>query len=136
VPTLVIHRKDDAAINVEGGRYLAEHVPGARYIELPGKDHGPWVGDNAMEIADAIEEFLTGTRAPVTGGRVLPRFSLPISLAQPKRPRRAATAGGTIFSTIIMPQSGPTWRAFAVTRSKRRAMAFLPPLTVRPAASR
>ena len=71
VPTLVIHRKDDAGINVEGGRYLAEHIPGARYIELPGKDHLPWVGDNAMEIADDIEEFLTGTRAPVTVDRVL-----------------------------------------------------------------
>ena len=71
VPTLVIHRRDDAGINVEGGRYLAEHIPGARYIELPGKDHLPWVGDNAMEIADDIEEFLTGTRAPVTVDRVL-----------------------------------------------------------------
>ena len=71
VPTLVIHRKDDACINVEGGRYLAERIPGSRYIELPGIDHAPWVGDNAMEIADDIEEFLTGTRAPVTIDRVL-----------------------------------------------------------------
>jgi class 3 adenylate cyclase len=71
VPTLVIHRKDDAGINVEGGRYLAEHIPGARYIELPGKDHLPWVGDNAMQIADDIEEFLTGARALVTVDRVL-----------------------------------------------------------------
>jgi class 3 adenylate cyclase len=66
VPTLVIHRTDDVTINVEGGRYLGKHIPGARYIELPGKDHPPWIGDNAMEIADAIEEFLTGTRVPVT----------------------------------------------------------------------
>jgi class 3 adenylate cyclase len=71
VPTLVIHRTEDATINVEGGRDLAKHIPGARYIELPGKDHLPWVGDNAMEIADDIEEFLTGTRAPVTVDRVL-----------------------------------------------------------------
>ena len=41
VPTLVIHRKDDVTINVEGGRYLAEHIPGARYIELPGQDYPP-----------------------------------------------------------------------------------------------
>jgi hypothetical protein len=66
VPTLVIHRTEDMTINVEGGRYLGKHIPGARYIELPGKDHPPWIGGNAMEIADAIEEFLTGTRAPVT----------------------------------------------------------------------
>jgi class 3 adenylate cyclase len=71
VPTLVIHRTEDVTVNVEGGRYLAEHIPGARYIELPGKDHPPWIGDNADEIADAIEEFLTGSRAPVTVDRVL-----------------------------------------------------------------
>ena len=71
VPTLVIHRTEDLTVNVEGGRFLAEHIPGAPYIELPGKDHPPWIGDNATEIADAIEEFLTGTRAPVTIDRVL-----------------------------------------------------------------
>ena len=71
VPTLVVHRTDDKTINVEGGRYLAEHIPGARYIELPGVDHPPWFGDNAGEIADAIQEFLTGARGPVEGDRVL-----------------------------------------------------------------
>src|SRR4029077_13734680 len=67
----VIHRAGDRAMSVERGRYLAEHIPGARYIELPGTDHIPFVGDNAHEIADAIEEFLTGARAPVTVDRVL-----------------------------------------------------------------
>jgi pimeloyl-ACP methyl ester carboxylesterase len=71
VPTLVIHRSGDLVVNVEGGRYLAEHIPGARYIELPGTDHQWFVGDNAGEIADAIEEFLTGSRAPATVDRVL-----------------------------------------------------------------
>ena len=71
VPTLVIHRTEDMTINVEGGRYLAKHIPGARYIELSGKDHLPWIGDNANEIADDIEQFLTGTRAPVAVDRVL-----------------------------------------------------------------
>ena len=71
VPTLVIHRTGDVNINVECGHFLAEHIPGARYIELPGTDHLPFVGDNAGEIADAVEEFLTGSRAPVTVDRVL-----------------------------------------------------------------
>jgi class 3 adenylate cyclase/pimeloyl-ACP methyl ester carboxylesterase len=71
VPTLIIHRTDDKTINVEGGRYLAEYIPGARYLELPGMDHPPWFGDNAGEIADAIQEFLTGSRAPVEIDRVL-----------------------------------------------------------------
>ena len=71
VPTLVIHRTGDQAVSVESGRFLAEHIPGARYLELPGTDHLPFVGDNADEMADAIEEFLTGARAPVTVDRVL-----------------------------------------------------------------
>ena len=71
VPTLIIHRTDDKAINVEGGRFLGEHIPGARYLELPGVDHLPFVGDNAGDIADAIEEFLTGSRTPVPVDRVL-----------------------------------------------------------------
>jgi pimeloyl-ACP methyl ester carboxylesterase len=71
VPTLVIHRTDDVAVAVEGGRELAARIPNARYVELPGADHIPFVGDNAGEIADVIEEFLTGSRAPVAIDRVL-----------------------------------------------------------------
>jgi pimeloyl-ACP methyl ester carboxylesterase len=61
VPTLIIHRTGDLAIPVESGRHLAEHIPGARYVELPGDDHLPWVGDQDA-ILDEIEEFLTGMR--------------------------------------------------------------------------
>jgi pimeloyl-ACP methyl ester carboxylesterase/class 3 adenylate cyclase len=71
VPTLVIHRTDDKVINVEAGQFLAQHIPGARYIELPGVDHLPFVGNNAGDIDDAIEEFLTGSRPPVALDRVL-----------------------------------------------------------------
>jgi class 3 adenylate cyclase/esterase/lipase len=71
VPTLVIHRTDDKVVNVEGGRFLAQHIPGARYIELPGADHLPFVGDNVGDIDDAIEEFLTGSRPTVVVDRVL-----------------------------------------------------------------
>ena len=71
LPTLVIHRTGDKAVNVEGGRFLAENIPGARYLEFPGIDHVPFVGDNAPEIADAVEEFLTGSRPPVATDRVL-----------------------------------------------------------------
>jgi class 3 adenylate cyclase len=71
VPTLVIHRTGDKAVNVDGGRDMAAHIPGARLVELPGADHIFYVGENADEIADAIEEFLTGSRAPVAVDRVL-----------------------------------------------------------------
>jgi class 3 adenylate cyclase len=71
VPALVIHRTGDVTIDVEGGRYLAEHIPGARYVELPGTDHIPFVDENAMEIADLIGEFLTGSRTPIAADTVL-----------------------------------------------------------------
>ncbi len=71
VPTLVIHRTDDVTVDVEGGRSLAEHIEGARYVELPGADHLPFVGDNAERIIEEIEEFLTGARSAPAVDRVL-----------------------------------------------------------------
>jgi class 3 adenylate cyclase len=71
VPTLVIHRTGDRVVNVEGGRDMAAHIPGARFIELPGIDHIFYVGESADEISDAIEEFLTGSRTPVPVDRIL-----------------------------------------------------------------
>ena len=61
VPTLIMHRTGDLAINVEHGRYLARHIDGAKYVEFPGIDHLPWVGD-ANSIIGEIEAFLTGGR--------------------------------------------------------------------------
>jgi len=61
VPTLVMHRTGDLPINVENGRYLARHIAGAKYVEFPGIDHNPWVGDT-NSIAGEIETFLTGSR--------------------------------------------------------------------------
>ncbi|ULL00766.1 adenylate/guanylate cyclase domain-containing protein [Bradyrhizobium sp. I71] len=71
VPTLVINRTEDRVVSVEGGRFLAKQIPGSRHLEFPGVDHLPFVGDNAGDIADAIEEFLTGSRPPVAVDRVL-----------------------------------------------------------------
>jgi class 3 adenylate cyclase len=59
VPTLILHRRDNRFIRVGHGRYLAEHVPGARYVELAGDDHIYFVGD-ADALLDEVEEFLTG----------------------------------------------------------------------------
>jgi class 3 adenylate cyclase len=66
VRTLVLHRQGDRSVRADTGRYLAEHIPGARYIELPGEDHLFFVGD-ADGLVDEIEEFLTGTRQGVEG---------------------------------------------------------------------
>ena len=70
VPTLVLHRVDDPVVPVAAGRYLAEHIPGARLVELPGADHFPFVGDFAG-LVDEAEEFLTGTRRSPEPDRVL-----------------------------------------------------------------
>lgn len=70
VPTLVLHRTGDATLRVEEGRYLAEHIPGAKFVELPGEDHLPFVGDQESILGE-IEEFLTGVRYATEVDRVL-----------------------------------------------------------------
>ncbi len=70
VPTLIIHRDQDMRVNVDAGRYLAAHIPGARYVEVPGIDHPIWVGDTDR-IVDEIEEFLTGVRPIAKADRIL-----------------------------------------------------------------
>ena len=69
VPTLVLHR-DEEFIPVEGARYMAEHIPGARLVVLPGMDHIPFYGDGDG-YAEEIEEFLTGTRQAPMSDRIL-----------------------------------------------------------------
>jgi class 3 adenylate cyclase/pimeloyl-ACP methyl ester carboxylesterase len=69
VPTLVLHRIGDA-IPIEGARYIAERIPEARLVELPGADHWWWVGDSAS-ILEAIEEFFTGARPERPTDRML-----------------------------------------------------------------
>ena len=69
VPTLILHRTGDRLTFVEQGRYLAEHIPGARLAELPGDDHMPFLDSD--QILDEVEEFLTGTRQVAETDRVL-----------------------------------------------------------------
>jgi class 3 adenylate cyclase/alpha-beta hydrolase superfamily lysophospholipase len=70
VPTLVVHRTGDRDVLVGNGRYLAEHIPGAKWVELAGNDHVWWVGD-AGALLDEVEEFVTGTRAGRSPERML-----------------------------------------------------------------
>jgi pimeloyl-ACP methyl ester carboxylesterase len=57
VPTLVLHRKDERWVEVEHGRYVAERIPGARLVLLPGVDHQPWIGETDP-VHRAIDEFI------------------------------------------------------------------------------
>jgi class 3 adenylate cyclase len=70
-PTLVIHAREDPAVPVQGGRYLADHIPGARYLEVEGVDHAPFLTE-PDKILTGIEEFLTGSHAaPAQSHRAL-----------------------------------------------------------------
>ena len=69
-PSLVLHRTGDRMIAIDNARYLAEHLPDARFVELPGKDHFIWTQD-PDRIVEEIEEFLTGTRTLPEPDRVL-----------------------------------------------------------------
>lgn len=70
VPTLVLHRANERLVEISQGRYLAEQIPGARFKELSGIDHVPWLGD-VDEITDAVEEFLTGAHRVTPADSVL-----------------------------------------------------------------
>jgi class 3 adenylate cyclase/DNA-binding CsgD family transcriptional regulator len=70
VPTLILHRRDNVFNRVGHGRYLAEHIAGAKYVELPGADDLYWVGDTEVML-DEIEEFVTGVRRGPPADRVL-----------------------------------------------------------------
>jgi class 3 adenylate cyclase len=70
VPTLVVHRREDALWDVRHSRYLAEHIPGARLVLLDGDDSFPFVGDVDAMLAE-LEEFTTGGRSGVERERAL-----------------------------------------------------------------
>jgi pimeloyl-ACP methyl ester carboxylesterase/class 3 adenylate cyclase len=67
--TLVMHSRDDHMVDAAQAKYLAEHLPQGRYVELPGADHFPWAAGPI--IADEVEQFLTGKRRPPEIDRVL-----------------------------------------------------------------
>lgn len=109
VPTLVIHRRDDARIKFAGGQYLAEKIAGARFVEFPGRDHPIWTGD-IDPIIDEVEEFLTGTRPSPTGDRVLATV-LVVKLVSPVR--QAARLGDRIWQERIDKLRETAAQAFA-----------------------
>jgi pimeloyl-ACP methyl ester carboxylesterase len=72
-PTLILHRKGDALVPVDAGRYLAQHIPGAKYVELPGDDHLLQAFDQDVLdlLLDEIEELMTGALHRPEPDRVL-----------------------------------------------------------------
>jgi class 3 adenylate cyclase len=97
VPTLLVHRDGDV-LPIEGARYVAERIPGARLVELPGADHWPWLagGDDVFE---SVEEFVTGKRPAPKPDRVLATvlFSDIVDSTA-----RAAEIGDTEWRAVLM----------------------------------
>jgi len=70
-PTLVLHQRGDYVVPIEGGRYLADHIRGARLVEMPGEFHLSARPGDEDEAMDAIEQFITGARGQHEVDRVL-----------------------------------------------------------------
>ena len=98
VPTLVIHARDDPVSAVQSGRYLADHIPSARLMEVDGADHAPWFTD-PDGVTSGIEEFLTGSHgAPSQSHRALRTVLFTDMVASTER---AAAAGDARWRAVL-----------------------------------
>ena len=70
VPTLILHRPNSPTVPFENARYLHEHIPGSKLVELEGEDYMPFFGDS-QAVSNEVQEFLTGSRAPRDDERIL-----------------------------------------------------------------
>jgi pimeloyl-ACP methyl ester carboxylesterase/DNA-binding winged helix-turn-helix (wHTH) protein len=109
VPTLVLHRQGDLAMRSDGARYLAEHIAGAKYVELPGEDHFPWVGD-VDSLLDQVQEFVTGERTVRETDRVLATILFTDIAGSTER---AAKMGDQRWRDLLTSHDALTRREFA-----------------------
>ncbi|HVM58242.1 MAG TPA: adenylate/guanylate cyclase domain-containing protein [Gaiellaceae bacterium] len=96
-PALVLHRTGDRLFSVEGGRYLAEHLPNCRFVEHEGSDHLFWT-EGQDELLDEVEEFLTGARAAPDPDRVLATILVTDIVGST---RRAAELGDAAWRRLL-----------------------------------
>jgi len=97
VPTLVMHRSGDRVNEIAHGRYLADRIPGARWVELPGDDFALWAGD-MMTLADEVEEFLTGHRSGPEATRVVTTLMFTDIVGSTERAR---TLGDSAWADLL-----------------------------------
>jgi class 3 adenylate cyclase len=97
VPTLVMNRTHDRDVNIEEARFLAAHIPGAKFVELPGADHVMVVGETEPMLAE-IEEFLTGVRPGPEPDRVLATVLFTDIVGSTQR---AASVGDRAWSALV-----------------------------------
>jgi pimeloyl-ACP methyl ester carboxylesterase len=115
VPTLVVQHSDGAIVPPAKGKYIAEHIPDAKYVEVPGRNiyHSvePWRA-SFQEIA----EFLTGHQAEVPDDRVLATVLFTDIVDSTRRAAEMATVTGMRCSTRMMPSCGPSSLAFVAAK--------------------
>ena len=114
VPTLVLRRVGDQGAVIEASRYLKEHIPGAKFVELPGSAHFHFVGD-ADAFADEIQEFLTGERTVPVPDRILATVLL-TDIADSTR--RAAEIGDQRWRELLGDHNQLAKRAIARFRGR------------------
>jgi class 3 adenylate cyclase len=95
-PTLVLHRTGDLDASVEEGRYIARGIPSARFVELSGDDHVPFVDPD--QVVDEVEEFLTGIRPVVATDRVLATILFTDLVGSTKK---ASALGDASWSSLL-----------------------------------
>ena len=130
VPTLVIHGREDP-IPVQYGRYLADHIAGARYLEVDGAEHVPWFTADDRILTE-IEEFLTGSQ-PHRRRHTAPCAPCcsPTWSPRPNTPRQRATSGGGRCCSALGRSPPTTRNASAARWSKAPATATSPRSTAR-----
>ena len=120
VPATVVHRRGDVIIPVGNGRYMAEHIPAARYVELPGDDHLWFVGDRDA-ILDPLLDLLDAEPAPPE--RVLATIlsiRTPPGGEEPVR-EQVLRHGGRLLGAGLAAFDGPS-RAVRCTEALRAAL--------------
>ena len=133
-PTLVLHRSKDRLAPVTWGRYLGDNIPGARYVELPGRDHLMAAGDQDG-LLDEVEEFLTGMRREREPDRVLATvlFGDIVGSHRARPPQFGdAAPGATSWQAHDARVRGRARTQPRPRASRRRATASSPPSTARP----
>ena len=110
VPTLVVHRTQDPVVNVEGGRQLANSIPNARLLELPGINHLPFLGEDSDRTTDEVAEFLTGEKPAIGGERTLATVLLTDIVASTMR---AAAIGDRRWRELLDAHNAIVRREFA-----------------------
>jgi class 3 adenylate cyclase len=114
VPTLVLHRRGDLAVNRRGSEWMAQQITGAKYVELPGMDHTLMAGDSDSVI-DEMEEFLTGSQVSREVDRVLATVMFTDIVDSTKR---ATAMGDRAWRDLLEAQNAALRKELARFRGK------------------